>query len=141
MFATANTVSRYDVKNVYIDFNSFDFESAVGNSTMFVDPTGEFGQTVQGAPSGGHGPMGGMGQSLGDAISQPNGNVWGKPGPQDNVCSLGPVFGPIGDACVPDRCQKHDDCYADNGCTASSWVSSALGGTKSCNQCNSGFFQ
>jgi len=82
-----------------------------------------------------------VGPSWGDRLSAPNGNMWGLPDKQDNVCTLGPILGPIGDACFPDRCQKHDDCYAANGCTASSWVSSALGGTKSCNKCNSGFFE
>ena len=77
----------------------------------------------------------------GDAISDPNGNVWGEPDKQDNICTLGPILGPIGDACFPERCQRHDSCFAENQCTASSWVSSVLGGTKPCNHCNSGFFE
>ncbi len=79
--------------------------------------------------------------SMGDAISQPNGKMWGETKPQDWMCTLGPIFGPIGDICFPDTCKKHDQCYEDNGCNSSSWISSVLGGTKSCNQCNSGFFE
>jgi len=82
--------------------------------------------------------------SLGNCMSQPNGNMWGQPRDQDNVCSLPnyPLpFGMVADLTVLPRCQRHDDCYAANGCTASSWVSSALGGSKACNQCNSGFFK
>jgi RHS repeat-associated protein len=78
---------------------------------------------------------------IGDSLSGPNGNMWGEPRRQDNVCSLGLVLRKIADACVLDRCQRHDNCYAANQCTASSWGSSVLGGTKSCNQCNSGFFK
>lgn len=78
--------------------------------------------------------------SLGDLMSKPNGNMWGKPNIQDGVCTLGPVLGPIGDTCFPDRCKKHDECFTENQCNASSWTSNMLGGTKSCNKCNSGFF-
>ena len=77
----------------------------------------------------------------GDAISNSNGNVWGIPQDQDRVCSLPGPLGPIANQCVLDRCQRHDACYAENECTASSWVSSALGGTKLCNKCNGGFFR
>ncbi len=107
------------------------------NPTNRIDPTGEIDPVTAGF----------IIWSLlyynnaGDAISDPNGNVWGEPDKQDNICTLGPIFGPIGDTCFPERCQRHDDCYAGNQCTASSWVSSLLGGTKSCNQCNSGFFK
>ena len=76
----------------------------------------------------------------GDQISQPNGNMSTGHDKQDNKCSLGLLLGPIGDKCFPERCEKHDQCYDDNDCNWSSWGSSALGGTKSCNQCNSGFF-
>ena len=76
----------------------------------------------------------------GDAISDKNGNVWGKFSPQDGTCTLGLLSG-IGNSCFPKRCQKHDDCYTDNQCNSSSWVSSALGGTKSCNSCNSSFLE
>jgi len=79
--------------------------------------------------------------NAGDAISDPNGNLWGEPQDQDNVCTLPFPIGPIADQCVLDRCQRHDVCYDENGCTASSWIPSLLGGTKPCNQCNSGFFQ
>lgn len=109
---------------------------ANNNPEIYTDPTGEdFGVTIAiiwAIAYYNH---------AGDAISQPNGNVCGEPDRQDNKCTLGPILGPIADACVLDKCQKHDACYADNKCTASSWASSALGGTKSCNQCNSGFFK
>ena len=77
---------------------------------------------------------------LGDLLSDPNGNMWGVFRPQDGVCALGPILGDIGDACFPERCKKHDECYTENGCNFSSWASNILGGTKSCNRCNSGFF-
>jgi RHS repeat-associated protein len=78
---------------------------------------------------------------VGDMISDPNGNVWGEPQDQDQICTLPGPLGPIANRCVLDRCQWHDTCYEKNRCTASSWVSNVLGGTKSCNQCNNGFFQ
>ncbi|MHB1093010.1 RHS repeat-associated core domain-containing protein [Thiobacillus sp.] len=80
-------------------------------------------------------------QSLGDMLSDPNGNMYPGFDAQDNKCSLGPIFGPLTDACVVDRCRRHDNCYADNRCNWSSWAPSLIGGTKSCNQCNSGFFK
>jgi hypothetical protein len=76
----------------------------------------------------------------GDQISDPNGNVWGEFRKQDGMCTLGPGLGAIGDKCFLEQCQKHDSCYATSKCNASSWASTALGGTKSCNQCNSNFF-
>lgn len=123
-----------------------------GNPVSYIDEDGLLGHAPGGGANGGSHSSGGKagpshprgtgpGISTGDIISGPNGNMWGQPGPQDNVCTLGSIFGPIGDACFPDRCKRHDACYAANECTASSWVSSALGGTKSCNKCNSGFFQ
>jgi RHS repeat-associated protein len=107
------------------------------NPTNRLDPTGEIDPVTAGV----------IIWSLlyfnhaGDAISDPNGNVWGEPDRQDNICTLGPILGPIGDACFPERCQRHDNCFAKNQCTASSWTSSMLGGTKPCNHCNSGFFK
>ncbi len=77
----------------------------------------------------------------GDMISDPKGNVWGEPQDQDNVCSLPGLIGTIADECVLDRCQRHDVCYEENACTASSWLANALGGTKACNQCNNEFFE
>lgn len=74
----------------------------------------------------------------GDNLSDSNGNMWGLFEPQDNVCTLW-ILSPIGDACFPERCQRHDNCYANNECNVSSFASSLLGGTKSCNKCNSGF--
>jgi len=31
----------------------------------------------------------------------------------------------------------YEQCYRENQCNSSSWISSALGGTKACNECNS----
>jgi len=125
-----STIKSFDHIN-----NSYGY--ADNNPVMGLDPTGEFEPVTIGL----------IVWSLlyvthaGDAISSSNGNVWGQVRKQDNICTLGPVIGPIGNACFLDRCQKHDDCYAVSRCNASSWASSALGGTKSCNQCNGGFFQ
>lgn len=109
---------------------------ANNNPEMYTDPTGEdFRATIAiiwAIAYFNH---------AGDSISQPNGHVWGTPIAQDNKCTLGPVLGPVAEACVLDRCLRHDNCYESNQCTASSWASSALGGTKSCNQCNGGFFK
>jgi hypothetical protein len=77
----------------------------------------------------------------GDVISDENGNVWGDHRKQDGVCSLPWPAGFVANECVLDRCQRHDECYAENQCTASSWMSNMLGGTKPCNQCNNGFFK
>jgi hypothetical protein len=75
---------------------------------------------------------------LGDHISEPNGNVFPGHKPQDYMCSS--------IACVLNRfpsmvkrCIAHDKCYEKNKCNASSWISNVMGGTKSCNQCNSSF--
>ena len=77
----------------------------------------------------------------GDMISDDTGNVWGEPNPegQDQVCTLPWPIGPIADQCILERCQGHDQCFEENECNASSWVSSLLGGTKPCNECNSNF--
>ncbi|MGV1100663.1 RHS repeat domain-containing protein [Thiovibrio sp. JS02] len=107
------------------------------NSVLRTDPTGKIDPLIGGAIflAGSHL------FHLGDVFSTSNGNLWDGFTEQDNKCSLGPMLGPIGDACFPENCQKHDNCYAENECNASSWVPSVLGGTKPCNQCNSGFFQ
>ncbi|MBI1887183.1 MAG: hypothetical protein HYS19_02255 [Nitrosomonadales bacterium] len=107
------------------------------NPVNRVDPTGEIDPVTAGLVIWGFLYV----NHAGDAISDPNGNVWGEPQDQDNVCTLPFSIGTIANQCVLDRCQRHDACYDENGCTAASWVSSVLGGTKSCNQCNSGFFQ
>ncbi|MEN8205052.1 MAG: RHS repeat-associated core domain-containing protein [Pseudomonadota bacterium] len=78
--------------------------------------------------------------SLGDYISDVNGNLWPGTKPQDWRCSLGPVIGELGDACFPERCFDHDQCYEDNECNVSSWIPTILGGEKSCNKCNRDFF-
>lgn len=77
--------------------------------------------------------------NFGDSMSGENGNVWGEFSPQDGQCTMGPFSG-LGDSCFPERCKDHDQCYDNNQCNASSWFSSAMGGSKSCNQCNSDFF-
>lgn len=76
--------------------------------------------------------------SLGDYFSGPNGNV--SPGftQQDYVCSsVACVLNPF--PSMVKKCIAHDKCYEKNKCNSSSWISNALGGTKSCNQCNSNF--
>ncbi len=111
-----------------------------GNPVIFIDSDGLFGQSVQGPSSGGHGSPGGM-PSQGDAMSGPNGNMSGGPNPsgQDWKCSgAACIFTPFPP--IVKRCIAHDQCYQNNGCNQSSWGSNALGGTKSCNQCNSDFF-
>jgi len=119
------------------DYINHGYNYVDNNPVMSIDPTGEIDPVTAGLIIWGLLYV----NHAGDVISDPNGNVWGQPRQQDNKCTLGPVIGPIGDACFPNRCQKHDNCYAANGCTASSWASSMLGGTKSCNQCNGGIFQ
>jgi hypothetical protein len=88
-------------------------------------------------------PTGVPNQSLGNALSYPNstGNLFNGFTKQDDVCSLPGLLGSVADACVLGRCQKHDSCYAQSECNASFWVTSILGGTKLCNQCNSNFFK
>jgi hypothetical protein len=44
-----------------------------------------------------------------------------------------------GCANLQDRRAKLDECYKENHCNGSSWISSALGGTKACNKCNSDY--
>jgi hypothetical protein len=79
--------------------------------------------------------------SPGDIISNQNGNLWEGFTEQDGRCSLIFPFGTIGDKCFLNKCQTHDECYDENECNWSSWGSSVLGGSKSCNQCNGGFFK
>jgi RHS repeat-associated protein len=75
----------------------------------------------------------------GDQIGQPNGTVADYYKDQDQRCSI-PIIGPIADKCLLGNCQRHDTCYEEYQCNSTSWITSALGGTKSCNQCNSSFF-
>ena len=75
---------------------------------------------------------------LGDSISGPNGNVFPGFTPQDWKCSsIACLLNPFPP--MVERCINHDQCYEDNLCNSSSWVSTVLGGTKSCNQCNRNF--
>lgn len=113
------------------------FNYVDNNPVMSADPTGEIDPVTAGLIVWGLLYV----NHAGDAISNVNGNVWGRARQQDNKCTLGPVIGPIGDLCFPERCKNHDICYAENSCNSSSWASSVLGGTRSCNQCNSGFFK
>ena len=77
----------------------------------------------------------------GDWISDPTGNVWGDFEDQDSVCTLPGPLGVLANQCILERCQRHDGCFDVGRCNASSWTSSALGGTKTCNKCNEGFFK
>jgi hypothetical protein len=36
---------------------------------------------------------------------------------------------------------RHEECYKQYQCNSSSWISSALGGTKACNKCNDILFE
>ena len=78
------------------------------------------------------------GFNLGDSLSDPNGNLFPGYDPQDGTCTLW-IFSSLGDACFPERCQKHDACFDKNKCNVSSWIPTFLGGTKPCNECNSNF--
>lgn len=115
-----------------------------GNPINRIDPKGlDFFDDLYDAIVEGQGPLTEEINipSVGDMVSEPNGNIWPGFQPQDGVCSLPWPAGPLADKCVLDRCQSHDECYEDSECNASSWISNALGGTKSCNECNSGFFE
>jgi RHS repeat-associated protein len=110
-----------------------------GNPVNRVDPTGQcypitIGIIIWGVAYANH---------AGDYISLPNGSL-NEPIPgakQDMECSLPEPVGTIFDATVLGQCIEHDSCYASYGCTATSWIPSLLGGTKSCNRCNSNFFK
>jgi len=110
----------------------------VGNGPVLrTDPTGKIDPLVGGA----------IALSLanifhvGDMISDANGNVWGSLSEfQDYECTLPLPLSTIANQCVLNRCIRHDVCYEENKCNASSWAATILGGTKSCDQCNRGFF-
>lgn len=55
------------------------------------------------------------------------------------VCCAGVVAGMLGCSNYSERSQRLDACYRKYQCNASSWISTALGGTKVCNQCNKEF--
>ncbi|MEZ5571552.1 MAG: RHS repeat-associated core domain-containing protein [Halioglobus sp.] len=104
-----------------------------GNPLKYTDPTGEdVGVTLV--------VVWALAYCLdaGDYISTPAGNSHGKDiaGDQDQICSS--VAYPLN---AFDRAKQysavHDACYSSNGCSANSWIISALGGTKACNKCNS----
>jgi RHS repeat-associated protein len=112
------------------------------NPISLFDPYGLFGQTVQGALSGRRGRGAGAGLALVDAFTWPNGNFTPDFQNQDGGrCSLPGKLATFGDSCIPKVCQDHDTCFQKNYCNATSWFSWALGGTKSCNQCDENAFQ
>lgn len=55
---------------------------------------------------------------------------------QDNVCTTGPLSGPMNsDPLILSCCQAHDNCYAAHGCNATSWIPNPLP-WGACNTCN-----
>jgi hypothetical protein len=83
--------------------------------------------------------MRGIGDNTANAIGDSDGNVTDSYEDQDQRGTLPGALRVLGDACFKDRCKKHDQCYSDNSCNASSWITSYFRGNKSCNQCNSNF--
>jgi RHS repeat-associated protein len=59
--------------------------------------------------------------------------------PQDGVCTVPSWIGKQMNAnkCVLSCCIQHDECYAKNGCNASSWRGNVGGYSNACQQCNS----
>lgn len=52
-----------------------------------------------------------------------NGNVVPGTYRQDYVCTVPAAFNFLNDnKCTKQCCKEHDDCYAKNGCNASSWI-------------------
>ncbi len=52
-----------------------------------------------------------------------NGNVFPGSFPQDNKCTVPATFNFLNDnKCTKQCCKEHDDCYAQHGCNASSWI-------------------
>jgi len=66
-----------------------------------------------------------------------NGNMLPlTPQPQDQLCTTGPLADPMNaEADIRSCCQAHDDCYAANGCNATSWIPNPLPWGV-CNVCN-----
>ena len=66
-----------------------------------------------------------------------NGNLLPlTPQRQDNVCTTGPLSGPMNsDPLILSCCQAHDNCYAAHGCNATSWIPNPLP-WGACNTCN-----
>lgn len=122
--------------DAYLPLNPL-YVYALNNPLAYVDPTG-LAATGSSSPMGGHRGGGrGPGMSIGDSLSDPNGNM--RPGFdqwQDLMCSS--VAYPLNmSPNAKQCCLLHDQCYVENECNQSSWVSSILGGTKPCNVCNS----
>jgi len=87
-----------------------------------------------------HPTLPGAEHPLGYYVTEPNGNIWDGFRRQDERCSI-PGIGCAMDR-NPDllkRCFNHDQCYKENVCNYSSWIGSALGADKACNQCNRNF--
>ena len=56
-----------------------------------------------------------------------NGNLFPGSFPQDNKCSVPATFNLLNDnKCTKQCCKEHDDCYAQHGCNASSWIINGL---------------
>ena len=118
------------------DYINHSYNYVDNNPLTGTDPTGEIDPVTAGLILWGLLYV----NNAGDAISGQNGNLLPGYQVQDDVCSLPWPVGPIADTCILDKCLKHDVCYEDNKCNYSSWGASLLGGTKSCNKCNSNFF-
>jgi RHS repeat-associated protein len=74
-------------------------------------------------------PEGLMGSGHGTSQSfNPNGNTTPEIYPQDEVCTVSGNFGAFlnKDTKIIACCKKHDDCYAENKCNATSWKANLL---------------
>lgn len=126
-----------DPQGIEGDVNTYAYAS--DRPTSVVDPLGLMGY-------GGGGSAGARSTSVQKSTStgkEWNGS-WGEPQRQDGICSS--IAGILNySLCNIGCCKAHDNCYAQNGCTAWSWVLSYLGSArfnwpiphKACQTCNS----